>query len=179
MEKKPITVAVVVDARIFRQFALFDARRVKRVWRSPFIFMAIMAAFAAICFLMRARAEQAALLGFVLLGVGLVLPAVYYGFFLHSIRKQIEKMKLHTPRAVYTLSISRADGVTAANPGRKPERYAWNNLYGVYRVPGCVYIYVSNRKAFLLPDGLDGAADCRPLFAEMLPPEKLRTYGGS
>ena len=176
MEKAAITVDVLVDARVFRQFALFDARRVKRAWRSPLIFALIMSAFAIICFFMRGRAEQALLLGCVLLGVGLILPLVYYGFFLHSIKKQIEKMKLSTPRAVYTLSFSRAHGVTAeAVKGGKPERYAWDKLYNVYIVPGCAYIYVSNSKAFLLPDGpeTDGVW---PLFEEMLPPGRLHAY---
>ena len=99
MEKTSITVEVMVDARIFRQFALFDARRVKRVWRSPLIFVLIMSAFALVCFFMRER-SQAVLLGCVLLGVGLILPTVYFGFFLHSIKKQIEKMKLNLTRRV-------------------------------------------------------------------------------
>ena len=176
MEKAAITVDVLVDARIFRQFALFDARRVKRVWRSPLLFALIMSAFALVCFLMRERAAQAVLLGCVLLGVGLILPIVYYGFFLYSIKKQIEKMKLSTPRAVYTLLFSRAEGVMAyAKPGGKPERFAWDKLFSVYRVSGCTYIYVSPRKAFLLPDGPE-TESCWALFREMLPPGKLRTY---
>ncbi len=176
MEKEIITVNVLVDARIFRQFAMFDARRVQRLWRLPRIFALIMSAFALICFFMRDRAEQAFVLGCVLLGVGLLLPLVHYGFFRYSIKKQIEMMKLHTPHEVYTLSFSRADGVTAEiKQIDKPERFAWDKLFGVYRVPGCTYIYVDPRKAFLLPDGPE-TGGCWPLFEEMLPAEKLRTY---
>lgn len=175
MDQTPVTVNVLVDAQIFRRFALFDARRVKRVWRSPLIFAAILTASALACFALRARAPQADLLGAVLLGVGLGLPAVYYGFFQYSIKKQIARMKLREPRAVYTLTFSPEPGGIAVEYPNASEHFAWNDVFAAYRVPGCVYLYVSAKKAFLLPG--EQADECWALFNEILPAGKLRGGG--
>ena len=66
-------------------------------FRSPAIFAGIMGVFACICYTQIGKAEQAALLGNVLLAIGLILPAVYFGHFYMDLQAQSKKLKLETP----------------------------------------------------------------------------------
>ena len=173
MENHSIKINVIVDDKIFRRFALFDNLHRKRIWVSPVIFASMMSAFALVCFAMRGGAEGAVMLGSVLLTIGLGLPAVYAWTFLKSIKAQTKAMGLERPRPVYSLRFS-PEGVQVAN-GDKPVKYEWGDLFGAYRVHGCVYLYAEKNKAFLLPDGqAEKGADVWPLLLDMLPAEKLR-----
>jgi hypothetical protein len=76
---------------------------------------------------------------------------------------------------VYALGFSRAaDGVTAENPGGESARYEWARLYGAFRDSGCVYLYVTKNRAFILPESQAKGGNLWALFTEMLPKEKLR-----
>ncbi len=176
MTTDPITVNVVVDEKIFRAFALFDSLRLKKIWRAPVLFAAILSAFAAMCFALRGHREQADLIGCVLLVVGLGLPAVYAGNFFKSITRQTRAMGLERPRPVYSVRLSREpDGVQIAI-GDETIQYQWNDLFGAYRVVGCVYLYAEANRAFLLPSGQADAGDDTlwSLLTELLPGKKTR-----
>lgn len=170
MEEKKITVRVVMDAKTFRSFALFDSLLRRRLWRAPALFAGILLFFALLCFLLRERAEQAALLGVVLLAVGLGLPAVYFFTFLRSVRMQIRKLKLDRPRPVYTVTISAAEGVRAAVK-KESACYRWEDLHSAYRRNGCIYLYVSAQRAYLLPEPqiTGGVEDLWRLLGEKMP----------
>jgi len=170
--EKSITVNVILDDKIFRQFALFENFRRKRIWGAPLIFAAIMSAFALVCFAMRARTEQAVMMGSVLLIIGLGLPAAYIGLFFKSIKFQIKTMGLKSPRHVYSLRLSPLGAEVIS--GDEPNQFKWSGMFGAYRVPGCTYLFVEKNKAYLLPDGqAEEGADIWALLADMLPVEKL------
>ena len=153
-----MVVPVSIDARIFRDFALFDSFVQKRRWRPLALFSGILLCSACACFAMRGRAEQAVLLGGILVLVGLGLPIVYVLSFLSSIRQQSKKMRLATGRHAYTLTLTAQEGVTVST-GKEQLSYRWNELFAVYRVRQYTYVYVSPQKAFLLPDAqLEGGA---------------------
>ena len=175
MKNQSVKVNVVVDDKIFLKFAVFDNLYRKRAWVSPVVFASIMSAFALACFAMRGGADQAVMLGCVLLIIGCGLPVVYMGVFFKSVKAQIKAMELERPRYVYSLRLSgEPDGVQVTN-GDDSARYEWRGLFGAYRVSGCTYLYVEGNKAFLLPDGqAEEGADVWPLLLDMLPAEKLR-----
>ena len=77
-----------IDAAAFCRFAIFDAFSVRKRWRSPALFAALMSAFAAVCLAMHGSREGAGLLGGVLLAVGLGLPLVYVVSYVCSVRRQ-------------------------------------------------------------------------------------------
>ena len=171
--EKTITINVILDDKIFRRFAIFENFHRKRIWGAPLIFAAIMSAFALVCFAMRARAEQAVMMGSILLIIGLGLPAAYIGLFFKSIKFQIKIMGLKSPRHVYSLRLSSLGAEVIS--GDAPNQFEWSGMFGAYRVPGCVYLFVEKNKAYLLPDGqAEGGADVWRLLGEMLPAEKLR-----
>lgn len=176
MGYKSITVDVMIDDKIFRRFAVFDNLYRRRRWLPPAVFASILSASACVCFIMRGTAPRAVMLGCVLLLIGLGLPAVHLLSFFNSIKSQIKVLGLKKPRLTYSLCLSdEPAGIRVTNPGGESAQYEWGGLYGIYRVDGCLYLYVTDNKAFLIPDGQagEGSAALWPLFTDMLPPEKL------
>lgn len=146
-----VTVAANIDAKTFRRFALFDAFARQKRWRSPALFAAILAAFSAVCFAARGTRAQATLLGGVLLGVGLVLPLVWLGMFALSLRRSAKRLGLSAEKTQYTVALS-PEKIHVSND-REEADFPWGAVHGAWRVKGCVYLYVSPTRAFLLPDG--------------------------
>ena len=147
-----ITIPVRLDEKTFRRFSRFDALRLRKRWVRPVGFALILAAFAAVALL--SRKPQAAMLAAVLLVVGLGLPLVYFGTFFSQVNLQVERHKLDKPRAVYTVALN-ADGIRVTNDQKEeaPLVAPWKDIRAAFRAKGCVYIYVTAARAFLLPDG--------------------------
>ena len=156
--QKTITVPVRLDDATFRRFARFDAFGLRKRLRRPAIFFSIFLALSLVAFL--SGREQSALLGRVLLAVGLLFPAVYIGSFLSDIRRQAKKAGLRSRPFVYTVRLDQ-DGVHVTNARKEeaPLRLPWENVAQAFRMKGCVYLYVTPAKAFLLPDGQADAPD--------------------
>ncbi len=177
MKPDTITIQSHIDTKTFRSFAVFDTLVRQKRFRLPVIFAVIMTVFAVISFTRIGKAEQAGLLGGVLLGVGLILPAVYFGNFFYSIKMQAKKLKLDTPKHVYTVTMTNApDGITIVTPTGEGGtlRVRWDQIHMVYRTAGCMYMFISQRQAFLLPDGQANvsADELWSCFTEKLPTEK-------
>ncbi len=156
MKSDTIVATSRIDGKTFRKFGMFDVIVHQKRYRAPALFAGIMTIFAFICYGMNGRAQQAVLLGNVLLGIGVVLPVVYFGTYYASLWTQAAKLKLDTPKHVYTVSMTDGPGgvaVEAANGRGQVLRLAWDKLFAAYRVKGCVYLFVTSRQAFLLPDG--------------------------
>ena len=145
-----------IDQDDFLRFALFDTFRVKKRWKTPVLFACIMSAFATICFCFRSSREQAALLGGVLLAIGLILPVIWFLLFLSSVKREAKKLGLSKHKAAYYLFL-REEGVTITREKEKVE-YAWENLHMAWRVKGCIYLYVLPTRAFLMPERAESDA---------------------
>ena len=156
--QKTITVPVRLDDATFRRFARFDAFALRKRLRRPAVFCSIFLAFSLVAFL--SGREQSALLGGVLLAVGLGIPAVYIGSFLTDIRRQAKKAGLRSRPHVYTVRMDEA-GVTVTNAQKKEEplKLPWSSPAQAFRMKGCVYLYITPARAFLLPDGQADAPD--------------------
>lgn len=151
-----ITVSSRIDTKAFTDFALFDTLIRQKRLRSPAIFTGIFLVFALLCFAMHGRAEQAMLLGFVMLAIAILLPAAYLGMFYYSIRQKAKELKLDSPHLSYTVNMTdAADGITINTPDNRGGtlRVRWSQVHHAYRAKSCIYFYVSARQAFLLPDG--------------------------
>lgn len=175
MRNDKITVHVSMDARTFRRFGLFDTFVLRRRWLSPAVFSAIFIAFSAICFGLRSRA-QSALLGGVLLGVGILLPLCYVLSFFLQMNDQVRKLGLKKPKPVYTLVLGEQD-VRITNDMKEDAEVVlpWANALGVWRGRGATYLYATASRAFILPDGQSGCAPAElwDFIARCLPAEKL------
>ena len=131
----------------FKRFAFFDAFRIQRKWRTPLQFLILMAVFSSACFIMHAR-QGAILLGCVLLGVGLLLPAGYFLSFWLSVRKQSKKIS--PDQVVYTLSFY--EDRFEVTKGEEKLSCGWDKLFHAYRTGYAVYLYVQPRHAFIITD---------------------------
>ena len=174
MKTTTVTVRCRIDTKLFRHFALFDTFRLKKHGRLPLIFMLIMLLFSGICFF--SGKPQSWLPGTLLLLIGLGMPAVYVGSFLSGVKKQADKLKLKTPRAMYTVTLS-SEGVNIRNDFKAEENVnlPWDKVWGAVRVKGAVYLYATPARAFILPEGQAEPDDAMlwSLLGSCLPKNKL------
>ncbi len=173
MSEKPksVTLACRIDRRTFSRFARYDTLVRKKGWRNPALFALIMTAFAAVCFFARKTHAQALLLGGVLLGVGLILPLVWFGMFFASVRRQAKRSGLSPDKTQYVVTLS-PDKIHVTK-GKEAADFAWDAVHLVYRDKGCVYLYVSPTRAFLLPDG-EKVEKAWELLTARVAPEKIK-----
>lgn len=158
MSAKTITVHVKMDPKTLRAFSLFDTFRLKKQWKRPVLFGAILIAFAIVCFL--TGKAQSAMIGSLLLIIGLGLPFVYVSMFLSQVKEQAKKMRLKPPRRVYSLAFT-PEKITVTNDMKKEETVTleWDKLAGVFRVKKAMYLYATRTRAFILPNGQADAPD--------------------
>ena len=147
MDQTIYTIPVMVDKKIYRDFALFNCFKRQKSYRSPAIFTGSFLIFAAICFLMRDRTEQAVLLGSVLASIAIILPAVYFGTFFHSIQVQSKKLKLQTPQYAYTVQLGTAEeGIEVTSKKEKQAKVTckWSEALEAWRNKDCIYLFISS-----------------------------------
>lgn len=176
-----LTVPVQIDTGIFRDFAAFDVLQRQKRWQRPLLFAVIMLVFAVICFTQVGTRDGAALLGTVLAVVAIGLPLVYFGMFFRSVNQQAKKMGLSARKDAYRVELDAA-GVRMWPAGRQDKEDAavsrpWAELYGAWRTPGAIYLYINATQAYLLPaDQIPGGTEAAwALLGSCLPAEKLHT----
>ena len=159
-QKAEIVVRVRLDGKTFRRFARFDMLRLRKKWVRPVLFALLLCAFAFIALL--TRKPQSGMIAAVLLAVGLGLPMVFVGMFLSQVNMQAEKWKLGKGKDVYTVTLRNRDFtvVSAVNQG-EALTLPWSEAKQAYRMRGCIYLYASPVKAYLLPDGQASAPDAQ------------------
>ena len=155
-----IVIPVKLDEKTFKRFARFDMFILRKHWVRPLVFTLLLTAFAVVALL--ARKEQSGLIAAVLLTVGLGLPLVYFVSFLSQVNVQALRQRLDPPRSVYLVRLTEA-GLEVENKQKKeaPLRLSWQETQRAFRAKGCIYLYVSPVKAFLLPDGQADASDAQ------------------
>lgn len=150
-KKQPVlTLEGNIDEKDFIRFAMYDSFNRKKAWRNPLLFALIMAAFALICLGGRKTHAEAVLLGSVLLGIGVVLPVVWVGMYLSSVRRQAKANGLSREKPQYSVTLL-PDKIQVTK-GKERAEFPWENVYLVRKGKECLYIYVSASRAFLLPD---------------------------
>lgn len=174
MSRSIITVHTRMDYKTLRAFALFDTFLLKRRAAKPALFAVIMTTFSLICFFASDHPERFKL-GWVLLGVGLILPAVYVGMYVSQVKEQAKKLRL--PRKVYSLALSK-EGITVTNDMKTEEsvQLEWAKLPGAFRMKHAVYLYATPARAFILPNGQSDATDAElwQMIEENLPKGRAR-----
>ena len=146
-----ISVPVEIDEKMFLSFAHFETYRRQKRWKGPLLFGAILIASALICLLGPAR-RGSVLLGCVLIGVAVLLPAGYFLSYELSLKKQSRAMKLNKPVKAYTVNMDENHvHVTYAEKSGKTENYRWEKLYGAFEKPDVIYLYITRARALILP----------------------------
>ena len=155
---KEIIIPVRLDGKTFKRFARFDMFSLRKKWVRPIVFSLILIIFAFIALL--TRKEQSGMIAAVLLVIGLGLPVVYIGTFLSQVNMQSVRQRLNPARNVYTVTF-RESGILVENNQKKEGSLEmnWNSVRQAFRRKGCIYLYVTAVKAFLLPDGQANVPD--------------------
>lgn len=154
--KESVTVEANISSDNFVRFALYDTFIMRKRWRAPGLFAAIMCGFSLVCFTLLRNREQSSLLGLVLLSVGLVLPTVWVLMFIASARAQAKKSRLTPYKAQYTVVFSE-NGFDVVKD-KERAKFAYKDIKRLVRRRDCVYIYVDTGRAFLLPDSAEQRA---------------------
>ena len=164
--EKAIVIPVRLDEKTFKRFARFDMFVLRKKWIRPLVFSLILIAFSLVALF--TRKAQSGLIAAVLLSVGLGLPVVYFGSFLSQVNMKAVRLKLKPARRVYTVTL-RETGILVENNQKKedPLEMEWSSLRCAFRKKGCIYLYVTAAKAFLIPDGQAGVPD-REVWAYLL-----------
>lgn len=173
MENRSVLIPCRISPEVFRSFAVFEAFRRQKRWRSPALFAAIFSAFALVCFTLGRDRPQSGLIGGVLLVVGLGLPLFYVVNFLSSVKAQTRQLHLDGERIVYTVKLD-GSGMTVEN-GQEKNSFSWDGMAFAYRLPLCLALYPTPRQAFILPDE-KGERDMERAWAMVkanLPAEKV------
>ena len=155
---RDIVIPVKLDGKTFRRFARFDMLRLRKRWVRPAVFALILCAFAFVA--LWTRLPESGLIAAVLLAVGLGLPVVYIGMFLSQVNVQAEKLGLGKGKQVYTVTLRTRDFsvVNHLKPG-ETVTVPWQDAGQAFRMKGCVYLYASPTRAFLLPAGQANVSD--------------------
>ena len=153
-----IVIPVRLDEKTFKRFARFDMFFLRKKRIRPAVFSMILIIFSFIALL--TGKEQSGMIAAVLLVVGIGLPVVYVGSFLSQVRIQAVRAKLKPARSVYTVTF-RESGILVENNQKKedPLEMDWASARRAFRRKGCIYLYVTPAKAFLLPDGQASVPD--------------------
>lgn len=156
--EKTIVIPVRLDEKTFKRFARFDMFSLRKKWIRPVVFSIILIAFALAALL--TRKEQSGMIAAVLLAVGIGLPVVYVGSFFSQVNLQALQRKLKPARNVYTVTLQES-GILVVNNQRQedPLEMEWASIQKAFRKKGCIYLYVTAAKAFLLPDGQANVPD--------------------
>ena len=149
MKRNELLLEAKITPEVFREFAFFDTMGRQGRWRAPALFAGILLAAACVCFTQWGRIRGAGLLGGVLAGVGLVLPAGYFLSFFLSVRAQEKRLK-GAPSA-YTLRLS--EGGVSVLLGKERREYAWGDVLRACRLRRSVCLYVEENRAYILPAG--------------------------
>lgn len=170
MDGGKVTVQARIDAETFREFALFDTFSYRGLWRRPALFAAFFALLAALAFSRAGTTEGAALLGGVLLAVGLGLPAVYIINYIRSVQKRAAGF---TGReTAYTVTLD-AEGVEIVKD-EQSTRCGWDGIARACALVRSVCLYDAAGHAFLLPRSDAACTAAWETVCACLPPERIR-----
>lgn len=155
---RDIVIPVKLDQKTFRRFAWFDMLWLRKRWVRPAVFAIILCGFAYAA--LWTRLPQSGMIAAVLMAVGLGLPIVYVGMFLSQVNVQAEKSGLGKGKLVYTVTLRSRD-FSVVNHQKQGEAVTvpWLEAGQAFRMRGCIYLYASPVRAFLLPDGQAGVPD--------------------
>ena len=149
-----MTVHSHVDAQVYTAFSTFNNFTLYRRALTLKLFPLLMAGLGIANLL-----GGYALLGIACILLGILLPLAYIGFHRRALANQIAHFNLDTPRLSYKVSLDQT-GVSLEN-GKEKARYPYEMFHCSYRVNGCIYLYLTKTKCFILPakDFQDGVTE--------------------
>ena len=153
-----IHIHVSLTARQFRSYCAFDTFRVRRRHMPILIISAILftLGFADLLFSKGSSGTVAGLL----IGLGIAVPMVVFGLYVIQIESQVSRQGLSSAQEMYALHLGHADvQISGLHRSAGSVRIPWYEFWAAYRAKGAVYLYASEQRAFILPDGQASVSD--------------------
>lgn len=152
MASTDIFIRVRLGAGQFRSFCAFDTFRIKRR-HLPALIVTVILLTLGVAALLFGNSSSGTLAG-ILTGLALAVPMVLTGLYVIQIESQVSAQGLKASPEVYALRLGE-NGVTITGVHRSSgsAHLDWNSVWAAYRVRGAIYLYVSEERAFILPDG--------------------------
>ncbi|WP_101910238.1 YcxB family protein [Marasmitruncus massiliensis] len=144
MEVQPMIIHTKMDKRVFTDFSNFNSFRMNGRWLSLALFPVVMGAFGIVNLITDSR-----LLFYLFCAAGVAMPLLYLVFYHVSLKRQITAYHLDKSRSAYTVSLS-ADGI-AVSTEKEQTSFRWDQVYRVFELDTCTYVYITKARAFLLP----------------------------
>ena len=130
----------------------------RKKWIRPAVFSLILIAAGLV--ILFTRGEKSGVIAAILLAAGIILSLACAGAFLLRVNRQAARANLEPARPVYTVTMW-DEGVLIANDQQEeePQEITWDSIHKAFRRNGCIYLYVTPAKAFLLPSKQADAPD--------------------
>jgi hypothetical protein len=144
MKTIDIVIRTMIDKKVFSDFGRFNFFHLHHRWLGLVLFPLLMTMFAYFNLI-----TGSTLLFVLFIGMGLVFPVGSILTFNVNLKNQIKANNLSVPRLGYTVSLS-PEGIVVSTDREKAE-YSWEQIFRIYRSKQYLYLYVSKKKAFILP----------------------------
>lgn len=143
-----------IDRNTFSDFSFFNCFRIHNRFISFLAFPVLML----ICGYVN-LVTGSPFLFWLFTAIGLIFPVGYLFFYRVSLKNQIQRNQLSTPRLAYTVHIT-ADAIHVRSPTEETS-FHWDQIYRVYSYKSYIYLYITKARAFILPykDIEDGTAE--------------------
>ena len=155
---RDINIRVCLNAKQFRSFCAFDTFRIRRRHLPVLIISAVLFTLG-LADLLFSKGSSGTVAG-LLIGLAIAVPMVVFGLYVIQIEAQVSGQGLSSAQEMYALHFSE-DGVQISGLHRSAgsARVPWNGLWAAYRAKSAVYLYASEQRAFILPDGQADVSD--------------------
>lgn len=123
-------------------------------WKTS-VSLAVMCFFlATLCFASLETFPKVEMLGNILIVICVFIPTNYFRSFYNSVKQETEKMKLGTPRQVYTINLSTSsNGIHYFYPNETTAagQYSWKSVSVAWKTRDGIYLYVTPHQALIIP----------------------------
>lgn len=139
-----VRVETYVDDKVYRDFSDFVSFSVGRRWISLVAMPVLLIFLGGVNFYTGSK-----VLGWICVILGILAPLGYLFRYVVSVKNQIQKFELTTPRLFYTVTVSDG-GIHVENQTEKVD-FNWQQTYRVYERDEYFYIFITKARGFILP----------------------------
>ena len=157
---RDIRIRVRLNAKQFRSYCAFDTFRIRRR-HLPVLIIAAVLFTLGLADLLFSKGASGTVAG-LLIGLAIAVPMVIFGLYMIQIEAQVSRQGLSSTQEMYALHLCDDDvQISGLHRSAGSVRVPWSDFWAAYRAKGAVYLYASEQRAFILPDGQADVGDAQ------------------
>ena len=165
-----VTFTSRITPACFIRFGFFDNYRIREKWKMPMIFSGTFLALSLLAWHLSGKVSGTDTWMKIGLYLAVAIPITNVASLFAGILYQAGKHDL-SKQTVNYLVILGPKGIGVVHR-TEHANCSWEHIYHVYRVPGCIYLYVAFDKAFLLPEA-GNTESAWDMIKEHVEPQKI------